>query len=99
MLTRIVSFLVWFHRLSPLIGRVPVPAMRQLWPNKRVEVGLWLHLASVLLGSVAILVGHWLAVVAMGVSLGLAALWLGLHLLKVLMVRPPELPAGEGPGN
>lgn len=95
MLTRIVSFLVWFHRLSPLIGRVPVPAMRQLWPNSRVEVGLWMHLASLLLGVVAIVVGHWLAAVAMGLSLAVTAAWLGLHLLKVVRFRAPTVPAAD----
>src|SRR5690606_25100302 len=33
MLTRIVPFLVWFHRFSALVGKVPVPPMRRMIPD------------------------------------------------------------------
>jgi len=50
MLSRIVPFLVWFHRFSPALGRVPVPSLFAL------------HLASVLVGLAAIGSGaDWLA--------------------------------------
>ncbi|MBK8010033.1 MAG: hypothetical protein IPK13_01680 [Deltaproteobacteria bacterium] len=57
MLTRIVPFLVWFHRWSHLVGvQSHVPAMRQLWPESWVRVGLVLHGCTVVLG-----VGAWIS--------------------------------------
>lgn len=54
MLTRIVPFLAWFHRFSAVMGKAPVPPMRQLWPEARVQAGLRIQLGAALLGAVAI---------------------------------------------
>ena len=54
MLTRIVPFLAWFHRFSAVMGKAPVPPMRQLWPEARVQAGLRVQLGAALLGAVAI---------------------------------------------
>jgi hypothetical protein len=88
MLGRIVSFLVWFHRFSPLIGKVPVPSMRKLLPEKHVRVSFALHATSVVLGSAAIVFGTdvlaWLtgaALLATGISLAAA-------LVRTLRSRP-----------
>ncbi len=54
MLTRIVPFLVWFHRYAPLAGLEPVPAMRQLIPPRHVRLGLGAHVATLAIGWVAI---------------------------------------------
>ena len=61
MLTRIVPFLVWFHRFAALAGKQPVPAMRQLLPDSRARPGLWLHGAAVVFGAGAMLSGWWVA--------------------------------------
>ncbi|MBL4771328.1 MAG: hypothetical protein JKY61_09340 [Planctomycetes bacterium] len=62
MLTRIGPFLVWFHRFSPYVGRIPVPAMRRLIPDRLMAAGFWLHLATLTLGALAILFANdWLA--------------------------------------
>lgn len=55
MLTRIVPFLVWFHRFAARAGLEPVPSMRELWPDRRVRLGLALHLGALGLGVLAIL--------------------------------------------
>lgn len=55
MLTRIVPFLVWFHRFSARVGLEIVPSMRSLLPQQRIKTGFILHLGSVLLGVVAII--------------------------------------------
>ena len=78
MLGRIVSFLVWFHRYSPLIGKVPVPSMRKLLPERHVRLGFVLHASSVALGAAAIVFGTdvlaWLCGVALiGTGASLAA--------------------------
>ena len=55
MLSRIVPFLVWFHRYSPKVGFEPVPSMRSLLPEKRIKTGYVLHVSSAGLGIVAII--------------------------------------------
>ena len=55
MLSRIVPFLVWFHRYSAKVGLEIVPSMRSLLPQQRIKTGFKLHLGSVLLGVLAII--------------------------------------------
>jgi hypothetical protein len=57
MLSRIVPFLVWFHRFSPALGRVPVPSLRSLLPDAWMRRGFALHITSVLVGLAAIASG------------------------------------------
>ena len=62
MLSRIVPFLVWFHRFSPALGRVQVPSLRTLLPDAWMRLGFALHLTSLLAGLAAIASGaDWLA--------------------------------------
>ncbi len=81
MLTRIVPFLVWFHRFSGQIGKEAVPPMRKLWPQPRVRRGLQLHLATVVVGAVAIVTRSDLAARFTGAGLLLLGAWLiyGIH--------------------
>ena len=58
MLHRIVPFLAWFHRLSLLVGKAPVPSTRGLLPDAHTRWALRLHVASLALGLLAIL-GRW----------------------------------------
>jgi hypothetical protein len=62
MLSRIIPFLVWFHRFSPALGRVRVPSLRALLPDGWMRLGFTLHLTSVFVGLAAIGSGaDWLA--------------------------------------
>jgi len=62
MLSRIVPFLVWFHRYSAFVGLEPVPSMRSLLSQQRIQTGFMLHLSSVVLGMIAILAqSDWMA--------------------------------------
>ncbi len=54
MLSRIAPFLVWFHRFSARVGLEPVPSMRTLLPQRRIQIGFVLHTSSVVLGVAAI---------------------------------------------
>ncbi len=54
MLTRILPFLVWFHRFSALVGLQPVPSMRQLLPERRIRIALGLHVGAVVAGAVGL---------------------------------------------
>jgi len=55
MLSRIVPFLVWFHRYSARVGLEPTPSMRSMLPQHRIKTGFILHLSSVVVGIIAIL--------------------------------------------
>jgi len=90
MLTRIVPFLVWFHRFAPLIGRAPVPPMRRLLPDQWTRAGFVLHAASVVAGVAAILTNSdWVARLT-GLLLMATAAQLGRSIFHVLRQRAPE---------
>jgi uncharacterized protein (DUF2249 family) len=77
MLSRILPFLIWFHRFAPHIGQIPVPAMRKMLPDYLTRLGLGFHIASVLLGVLAIVTRDiWIARIT-----GLCLLATGINLL------------------
>ena len=87
MLSRIVPFLVWFHRYSTRVGLELVPSMRSLLPQKRIKTGLYLHLGSVLLGVLAIVFQlNWLAQLT-GLALVATAISMANMLIHVLRSR------------
>lgn len=87
MLSRIVPFLVWFHRYSAKVGLELVPSMRSLLPQRGVRIGFMLHLGSVLLGVIAIFTGlDWLAQLT-GLMLTATAISLASMLIHVLRHR------------
>ncbi len=88
MLSRIVPFLVWFHRYSARVGLEPTPSMRSLLSQKRIKTGFVLHLSSVVLGIIAILAqADWLARLT-GLLLVATAISLTSMLLHVLKRNP-----------
>ena len=87
MLSRIVPFLVWFHRYSAKVGLELVPSMRSLFPQARIKAGFILHSGSVLIGSIAILSQvNWLAQLT-GIMLIATAISLASMLIHVLKRR------------
>ena len=88
MLSRIVPFLVWFHRYSARVGLEPTPSMRGLLSQQRIKTGFVLHLSSVVLGAIAILAqSDWLARLT-GLLLLATAISLASMLLHVLKRNP-----------
>ena len=95
MLYRIVPFLVWFHRLSKLVGIVPVPPMRRILPDAMAQRSYNAHLVSIAVGALAIGTGvDWVAKLT-GVTLLLVAGLLGAALFTVLWVQAPPIPQGS----
>ncbi|PIE23465.1 MAG: hypothetical protein CSA62_07555 [Planctomycetota bacterium] len=95
MLARIIPFLFWFHRCSPLVGRVMVPTLRQLLPDAHVRRGFWLHLATSLLGAMAWI---WpIDLLAWATGLGVFAVGLTLlsYVLRCHRVPIPEAPPSD----
>jgi hypothetical protein len=87
MLSRIVPFLLWFHRYSAKIGFEPVPSMRSLLPEKKIKTGFVLHISSVGVGVIAILAqSDWLARLT-GLLLVATAVNLASMLIHVLKKR------------
>jgi len=87
MLTRIVPFLVWFHRYSAKVGLEIVPSMRSLLSQQRIKTVFILHLSSVLLGVIAIYFQtDWLAQL-MGLTLIACAFSIASMLIHVLRSR------------
>lgn len=88
-LLRIVPFLVWFHRYSPLVGlRDDVPAMRDLLEPRRVQIGLGLHGGAVIAGLATIATGLDPVAWATGALLLATGSWLAVSLVLVLGSRP-----------
>ena len=88
MLCRIVPFLVWFHRLSPLVGKVKVPPVRQLMPQDRIRTATVAHVLSLVLGLIAIGTGWDPLARLAGLALLATAALLGRNLVAVLRFRP-----------
>jgi hypothetical protein len=84
MLMRIVPFLVWFHRIAPLIGKTPVPSMRGLLSQRRIMIGFSIHLATGLLGAAAIITHSDILVRITGVLLAATGISLASSLYRAL---------------
>lgn len=97
MLTRIVPFLVWWHRFSGRVGRAPVPSMRSLYPREWVQRGLIAHGSTLLIGVGAILSGNDLLARATGAGLAATGLLLGTSLSRTLARRPTEAIEADAP--
>lgn len=87
MLTRIVPFLIWFHRFAPRAGLEPVPSARSLMPEGRVRVGFALHVGAVGTGALAIATGEDLLARLAGLLLAATGGWLALSILRALRWR------------
>jgi len=89
MLTRIVPFLVWYHRFSAHIGAPNVPAMRELLPDRAVTLGLALHLSALIAGLLAIATGS--ALLARLAGLLLVGTGLSLAGSLFIVLKTPEV--------
>ncbi|MEZ4654632.1 MAG: hypothetical protein R3E12_13880 [Candidatus Eisenbacteria bacterium] len=94
MLTRIVPFLIWFHRFAPLAGRVPIPSMRRLLPEPIANTGYVLHLTALVAGMLAI--GFRSDALARLTGVALAATGAA---LAVSLIVPLRHPVPEAPSN
>lgn len=56
-LLKIIPFLVWFERFSPLVGKQKVPMLHEMLPDRDVEFSFWLSLAGLIIGAAGLLFG------------------------------------------
>ena len=54
-LYKIVPFLVWFERFSPLVGKRRVPMLHEMYPKGQAEFMFWSSSIGVVLGGVGLL--------------------------------------------
>jgi len=56
-LYKIIPFLVWFERYSPLVGKQKVPMLHEMYPKKMAEWEFYFTAAGVVVAGLGILVG------------------------------------------
>jgi hypothetical protein len=54
-LYKIVPFLVWFERFSPLVGKERVPMLHEMYPKEQASMMFWFTSIGVVLGGVGLL--------------------------------------------
>jgi len=86
MLYKIVPFLAWFHLQSRQValmsmGKVKVPNMKELIPDRLAQRQLYAHLATLILLTLAVFWPGFLARIA-GLSLGVSCILLLLNMLQ-----------------
>ena len=54
-LYKIVPFLVWFERFSPLVGKEPVPMLHEMYPKEQASMMFWYSSIGTLLGAIGLL--------------------------------------------
>ncbi len=56
-LLKIIPFLVWFERFSPLVGKKKVPMLHEMLNDKDSEFSFWLSLGGLVIGAIGLLFG------------------------------------------
>jgi len=56
-LYKIVPFLVWYQRFSPLVGKQKVPMLHEMVPTKSANMQFYFNLSGLIVGGIAILFG------------------------------------------
>jgi len=54
-LYKIVPFLVWFERFSPLVGKEKVPMLHEMYPKQQANMMFWFTSIGVILGGLGLL--------------------------------------------
>ncbi len=65
---KILPFLVWFQRYSPLVGKQKVPMLNDMIDEKIADIQFWLTFTGTIIASIAILFsGSWLFILGTGI--------------------------------
>lgn len=54
-LYKIVPFLVWFERFSPLVGKEKVPMLHEMYPKEQANMMFWYSASGTVLGGIGLL--------------------------------------------
>ena len=55
-LYKIVPFLVWFERFSPLVGKEKVPMLHEMYPKEQANTMFWFSSIGTVIGAIGLLV-------------------------------------------
>ena len=94
MLHRIIPFLVWYSRFSPLVGMkkgVKIPSMRKLLPDQISRRGILLHFGTTVFGAGAILLASDQLFRMTGILILFVAGNLMFSIFKVLTTSVPRI--------
>jgi hypothetical protein len=83
MLYKVMPFLVWFGRYSPMVGRAKVPTLAELYSARIQVVGYWLHLAALAVTGTGIVLANDRVARAGCVVLALSLGALALNVLRI----------------
>lgn len=56
-LLKIIPFLVWFERFSPLVGKKKVPMLHEMLPERDTEYSFWFSLTGLAAGAFGLMTG------------------------------------------
>lgn len=96
MLHKIIPFLVWFHRFSPVVGLQEVPMMDDLTPLRTINAQVVVYAGTLLLMALAVLTGWDWAVRLGGAGLigvsgvSLYALWFAMRIEAPKISKMPD---------
>ncbi len=54
-LIKIIPFLVWFERFSPLVGKQKVPMLHEMLPDREIEISFWTSFSGVAISAIGLL--------------------------------------------
>lgn len=92
MLYKILPFLIWFHRFSLLIGKVPVPLMRDISPDRPAQKQIRLFWAALVFLVIGALLESGMLVRLGGLFFATSSLLLMINLLSMVRIKTPDLP-------
>ena len=98
MLYKIVPFLVWWHRLSSLIGKVPVPMLKEISSDKTARKQWKSMTVTLVLLFVFVSINFDVAVRLTGLLLAISSAQLLWNLIKMVRIKVPEVPENNSRG-
>jgi hypothetical protein len=83
-LYKIVPFLVWFERFSPLVGKKKVPMLHEMYPKAQANMMFWYSSIGTVLGGIGLLIENDFLFKSGGSLLMVGAIFLYLSMSKML---------------
>jgi len=96
MLYKIVPFLIWLHRFSPLIGKIKTPAMKDIIAAAPARKQFYLFCLSFILVVVCCIFPVDPLIRIAGVSWSVSSIILFFLLVKAIKIQSPEVPEASG---
>ena len=92
MLYKIVPFLIWLHRFSPLVGKIKTPAMKDIIADAPARKQFYLFCLSFILIVVCCIFPVDFLIRITGVSWSVSSIILFFLQIKAIKIQPPEVP-------